>query len=117
MIKSLERKQLLGAVLSFFMGVPALTLAAYPETPVRMLVGVAPGGATDIVARIFAQHMGHALDASFVVENRPGAAGILAATAAAKADADGYTLVVAPPTVMVVAPYLYKTLPFSPAKD
>jgi len=89
----------------------------YPGKPVRVLVGVNPGGATDVLARIVAHQLSAALDGNFVVENRPGAGGTIAANEAAKAQPDGSTLLISAPTVMVVSPYLYKNLPFSPKDD
>ncbi|OZI18693.1 twin-arginine translocation pathway signal [Bordetella genomosp. 9] len=70
----------------------ATAQAAYPDKPVRIIVGFSPGGPTDVVARSFASYAGQALGQTFVVENRPGANTILAAEAVAKAPADGYTL-------------------------
>jgi len=66
----------------------------YPAKPVKMLVPYAPGGATDIIARIVAQRLTESLKESFIVENRPGANGNIALEATAKAPADGYTLLV-----------------------
>lgn len=99
---------------------PALSSKAqekYPSKPVRVLVGVNPGGATDVLARIVAHQLSDAMGGNFVVENRPGAGGTIAANEAAKAQADGSTLLLSAPTVMVVSPYLYKNLPFSPKED
>jgi tripartite-type tricarboxylate transporter receptor subunit TctC len=73
---------------------PATAQGDYPARPVKIIVPYGPGGATDIVARIVAQRLGESLGQSFVVENRPGASGNLALEAAAKAPADGYTLLV-----------------------
>ncbi|WP_312540002.1 Bug family tripartite tricarboxylate transporter substrate binding protein [Achromobacter mucicolens] len=68
--------------------------AAYPDHPVRVVVGFSPGGPTDVVARAFASYASQALGQTFVVENRPGANTILAAEAVAKAAPDGYTLLI-----------------------
>ncbi|WP_431831897.1 Bug family tripartite tricarboxylate transporter substrate binding protein [Achromobacter mucicolens] len=68
--------------------------AAYPDHPVRVVVGFSPGGPTDVVARAFASYASQALGRTFVVENRPGANTILAAEAVAKAAPDGYTLLI-----------------------
>ncbi|ANN72164.1 Bug family tripartite tricarboxylate transporter substrate binding protein [Bordetella bronchialis] len=77
--------------LALLAGIPAAH-AAYPERPVRIIVGFSPGGPTDVVARGFASYASQALGQPFVVENKPGANTILAAEAVAKAPADGYTL-------------------------
>ncbi|KAG1592322.1 hypothetical protein G6F46_014530 [Rhizopus delemar] len=66
---------------------------AYPSKPIRLIVPFPPGGTTDIFARTIAQHMRPALGESIVVENKPGAAGNLGVAAAARAQPDGYTIV------------------------
>lgn len=91
--------------------------SGYPTKPVRIVVGVAPGGSTDMVARLYAQKLTERLKQSFIVENRPGASGTLAADLVARAAGDGYTLFVTAPTVTVVAPLLYRNLAFDPARD
>ncbi|HEY6820865.1 MAG TPA: tripartite tricarboxylate transporter substrate binding protein [Burkholderiales bacterium] len=73
---------------------PALAQDAYPSRPVKIIVPYGPGGATDIIARIVGQHLTESLGQTFLVENRPGANGNIALEAAAKAPADGYTLLV-----------------------
>lgn len=83
----------------------------YPTRPIRLLVGYPPGGATDITARILAQRLGDSLGAPVVVENLPGAGGILASEKVAKATPDGYTLVFTN-TAHGVNPSLYKSLPY-----
>src|SRR3989440_9650975 len=82
--------------LLFCMLAPLAASAAqnYPAKPVKVLVPYAPGGATDIIARIVAQRLTESLKESFIVENRPGANGNIALEATAKAPADGYTLLV-----------------------
>jgi tripartite-type tricarboxylate transporter receptor subunit TctC len=100
-------------------GIPILSRAAeqYPTKPVRVLVGTAPGGVADFMARLFAQQATEQLGQSFIVENRGGASGTLAAAYVARAPADGYTLLATTPTVMIVAPYMFPGLTFSPSRD
>jgi len=88
----------------------------YPSKPVRLLVGNAPGGGSDFVARLLAQHLSGAFGQQVVVDNRPGAAGIIAADLTAKAPADGYTLVVVASS-HASSVNLYRKLPFDPVKD
>ena len=76
------------------LALPAAAQDAYPGRPVKILVPYGPGGATDIIARILAQRLTETLGQAFIVENRPGANGNLALEAAAKAPADGYTLLI-----------------------
>ena len=71
----------------------------YPSRPVRIIVPSPPGGGTDIVARVLAQHFSNTLKQQFFVENRPGASGNIGAVAAARAPADGYTLLIGSSTV------------------
>src|SRR5271165_6313458 len=70
------------------------TADKYPSKPVKIIVPYAPGGATDIVARILADQMGKSLGQSFYVENKPGAFGIIAVEDMARSPADGYTLMI-----------------------
>jgi tripartite-type tricarboxylate transporter receptor subunit TctC len=90
--------------------------AAYPDRPVRIVVPFAPGGTSDIVARMLATALSHSLGQSVFVENRAGANGNIGISAVAKADADGYTLLVAS-SVIVVNPALSKQATYDPAKD
>lgn len=80
----------------------------YPAKPVHVLVGFAPGGANDILARIVSQKLADNMGQPFVVENRPGAAGLLAAEALAKAPPDGYTLMLGSTGTQTMAPHLSK---------
>ena len=82
--------------------------AAYPERPVRLVVPYPPGGATDVIGRVLAQELSTALSQQFVVENRAGAAGNIGADQVAKADPDGYTLLMGALTSHSINAELYK---------
>jgi len=89
----------------------------YPAKPVRFLVGYAPGGATDINARIVALKLTEMWGQQVVVDNRPGASGIIAAELVAKAPPDGYMLLIAPQTSVVTAPLIFRKVNFDTMKD
>jgi tripartite-type tricarboxylate transporter receptor subunit TctC len=89
---------------------------AYPAKPVRVIVGFAPGGATDIVARQFAQKLSESLGRSFVVENRPGGGSVVASMLVKNAAPDGYTLLAVSGTYAIV-PAITKSLPYDALKD
>jgi tripartite-type tricarboxylate transporter receptor subunit TctC len=91
--------------------------ASYPDRPIRLLVGFPPGGATDILARILAQHMGDSIGQQVVVDNRGGATGTIAAAIAAKAPADGYTIMMVPSGPYTISPSVYSKLPYDAVKD
>lgn len=96
----------------------ALAQGAWPDKPIKLLVGFPPGGASDVMARLVAERLGHALGQTVVVDNRPGAAGTLAASLVAKAPGDGYTMLLASPTAITLAPTtMADRLPYSPSKD
>jgi len=88
----------------------------YPNRPIRMLVGYAAGGGADALARILAAKASESLGQQIVVENRPGAAGTIAADALAKAAPDGYTLYFAD-TAILIAPSMYAKLGYDPVKS
>jgi tripartite-type tricarboxylate transporter receptor subunit TctC len=81
------------------------------------VVGFAPGGSTDLTARIFAQELNKLWNLQVVVDNRPGASGMIGAELAAKAPPDGYTWLVSPQTSIVVAPLIFKKVPYDPVRD
>ncbi len=91
--------------------------APYPSRPVRVLIPYPPGGTADLLARVLGQKLSEALGQGFVIENRGGAGGNLAAEAAAKSAPDGYTLLMANAPVLAVNPSLYAKVPFDPVKD
>lgn len=92
----------------------AIAQTAYPTRPVKIIAPVAAGTVADLVPRIVAEKLAARWGQPVVVEDRPGAANNLGAEAAARAEPDGYTLLAAPPTALVVNQGLYKNLPFDP---
>jgi tripartite-type tricarboxylate transporter receptor subunit TctC len=103
-------------VLAMAVAVAAQAETAWPTRPIRIIVGYAAGGSTDVTARIVGQAISERLGQPVIIENRPGAAGNLAADATAKADPDGYTLLMASSTI-AANPSLYKILPFNVQTD
>src|SRR5690349_305639 len=91
--------------------------ADYPTKPLRLIVPYAPGGGADAVARILAQHAGASMGQSIVVENKGGAGSIIGTELVAKADPDGYTLLLGQSGPISINPAVYKTLPYDPVKD
>ena len=89
----------------------------YPTRPVKVLVSIPPGGAPDIAARLLAQRLSETMGQPFVVENRTGANGVVAGDAAAKADPDGYTLLLGADSMIAINPHVYAKMPFDPLKD
>src|SRR5215510_9120279 len=89
----------------------------YPSRPVTLITPFAAGSVTDATARAIAQHLQDALGQSFVVENRAGAGGLLAANAVARAAPDGHTLLITTNSTHSAAPGLFKSVPYDPIKD
>jgi tripartite-type tricarboxylate transporter receptor subunit TctC len=112
-LQSLARALVAGLV-----AVPiAATAQSYPTKPVKFIVPFAPGGATDISARILGQKLGEMWGQTIVVENRGGAAGNIGGTEAAKAAPDGYTLFFTSGSVVTANEHIYPNMPFNPARD
>jgi tripartite-type tricarboxylate transporter receptor subunit TctC len=95
----------------------AATAQTYPTKPVKFIVPFAPGGATDISARILGQKLGEMWGQTIVVENRGGAAGNIGGAEAAKATPDGYTLFFTSGSVVTANEHIYPNMPFNPARD
>lgn len=89
----------------------------YPTRPVRLIVGFAAGGPSDIVARLIAQQLTERMGRQFLVENRAGATGTIGAELVAKSPPDGYSLYLASQTTHAVAPYMYAKVGYDPIKD
>ena len=95
---------------------PAIHAQDYPSRPVRLIVGYAPGGTTDFTARVVGPRLSEALRQPVVIDNRPGAGSLIGTDLVAKANADGYTLLLAD-TAFGIVPALYAKLAFDPLKD
>jgi tripartite-type tricarboxylate transporter receptor subunit TctC len=113
-MKTLHRSALLGIALSLAMG--TASAQGYPNKPVRLIVPFAPGGFTDVVARILGQKLSVAMGQQFIVENKAGAGSTIGTDFVAKAAPDGYTLVMIS-TTHVISPWIYKAMPYDPIKS
>ncbi len=108
----MNRRSLLTAALA-----AALPVSAYAEAVIRFVVGFPAGTTADVCARLFADAMHAQLNASIVVDNRPGAGGVIAGDYVVRAPADGRTLLVANNGTMAITPHLGAPMPFDPATD
>src|SRR5260370_22332106 len=95
----------------------AFAQAAYPSRNIKMIVPYPAGGTTDCLGRLIAEQFKTGLGATVIVENKPGAATTLGADQVAKAEPDGYTLLMATSTTLAINKTLYKKLPYNPVKD
>ena len=107
----------LSAALALIATAGALAQSTYPNRPVTMVVGFAPGGGTDITARTIAKKLADYLGQQVIVENRAGAGGNIATEMVAKANPDGYTILLANVGSLTVAPHLNAKLPYDPQRD
>lgn len=105
------------ALLTLATGITAAHAQSYPTKPVRIVVGFAAGGPSDIVARVIARPLTDRLGKQVIVENRAGATGTIGAEIVARAPADGYSLYLASQTTHAVAPYMYAKVGYDPLKD
>jgi tripartite-type tricarboxylate transporter receptor subunit TctC len=106
--------------LAFLFAALGVTVAAaqtYPSRPIRLVVPFAAGGPADFLGRVLGQKLGETLGRQIVIDNRPGANTILGAQAVARADPDGYTLLMAIDGTLVMNPFLYSKLPYDASKD
>jgi len=119
----MNRKRRNGPLIAAGVVVAALLVAGsaaaetYPTRPVTVIVPFAGGSASDVVTRVVLERMGNALGQRFVIDNRPGAGGNIGTSVAAKADPDGYTLLLGASGPMAANRSLFKTLGFDPDKD
>jgi tripartite-type tricarboxylate transporter receptor subunit TctC len=113
------RRCFLRAAAAIALAAPLAASAAdsYPSQPIRLIVPFSPGGAVDVYARIVAPALSKELGQSIVVDNRPGASGIIGTEAVARAPADGYTLLLGNIATLGINPVIYKKNPFDPLKQ
>src|SRR5687767_14514339 len=96
---------------SSVLAAPAASVAqSYPSKPIRLVSPYAPGGGTDILARLIGQKLSEGVGQPVIIENRPGAGGIIGTEIVTKSPPDGYTIMLASPSPIVVAPHLHKKL-------
>jgi tripartite-type tricarboxylate transporter receptor subunit TctC len=108
---------LLGGALAWVAPFAAHAAEDYPSRPIRVLVGFAPGGVNDLVARAIAPRLGQRLGQQVVVENRPGAGGNIATELVARAAPDGYTMLLGSVASLAMSPALLGKVPFDPIND
>lgn len=112
-----SRRGLLAAGLVAGIAIPRAARADYPDRPIRWIVPSPPGGGFDVLARLIAGPLGERLGQPLVIDNRAGAATIIGAEAAARAPADGYSVLSADNATLVFNPALYRRLPYDPDRD
>jgi tripartite-type tricarboxylate transporter receptor subunit TctC len=119
LLSTKTRRHLLGLTLGFLAGLggSASAQGTYPNRPVRVIVPFAAGGTTDIFARLLGDRLSQALGQQFVIENRGGAGGNIGADAVAKADPDGYTVVMGTVGTHAINASLYAKMPYDPLTD
>jgi tripartite-type tricarboxylate transporter receptor subunit TctC len=112
-----RRLAMMAALLAPLLAPLGAAAQEWPNKPIRIIINFAPGSSPDVLGRAVATPLSQALGVPVVVENRPGAGGIVGADAAAKAPGDGYTLLMASGSTMVIVPSLSAKLPYDPNKD
>src|SRR5262245_2210078 len=110
-------RRVLAGLMAFACGTAGAQASSWPERPIRLIVSAAAGSSLDIPARVLAEKLRSRLGQPLVVDNRPQAAGTIAAAAAARAAPDGYTLLWSFNGPLANAPHLYSNLPYDPQKD
>ncbi|HYJ43140.1 MAG TPA: tripartite tricarboxylate transporter substrate-binding protein, partial [Xanthobacteraceae bacterium] len=108
---------MLGAMAVIVLSAATAIAQTYPAAPVRVIVPFGAGGATDVLARVFIDHLQQRMGQTFTAENRGGAGGQIAASAFARAAADGYTLMFTTAAPITIAPLLSDKVQYDPRKD
>ena len=116
----MQRRSLLITLALVAGGLPCTAPAqaqAWPSRPVKIIVGYPPGGATDVAARLLAAELSKSLGQQVVIENKPGAGGMVAGSYVVRSEPDGYTLLMGASAEVTIAPVTVKAMPFDPMKD
>lgn len=113
----MKRRALMALSLACIAAAMPAQAASYPDKPIKLIVPYAPGGTTDILARIIGTQLGAILKQPLVVENRAGAGGAVGSAYASKQPADGYTLVMVVESSHAVNPNVYAKTSYDPVKD
>jgi len=111
-----RRHCLAAAAFALCIGAPALA-QTYPSKPIKMVVPFAAGGGTDVLARVIGEKLSAGLGQPVIIDNKPGAAGIIGTDAVAKAAPDGYTIVMSISNSLLTNQFLYEKLPYDPERD
>ena len=113
----MNRRDFLAAGTVGLVAVPVFGQTGYPNKPIRIIVGYSPGGASDILARLLAQKLSAELKQPVIVENHPGASGNIGTELAARAEPDGYTLMLGAAAQIAINPSLFKSMKVNPVTD
>lgn len=112
-----QKIRALAFVLSVMLGMTSAHAESYPARPIKLVVGFAPGGTIDVVARIIGDRLSSKLGKAVVIENKTGANGMLAATMVAQSEPDGYTVFVSNSSSITLNPTLFKDIKYLPERD
>ncbi len=109
--------RIIPALFVLVLGCTAAAAQTYPNKPIRLVVGFAPGGAADIISRAIGDPLGRALGQSIIIDNKPGAGSSIAAEFVARASPDGYTILIASQSGMIVNPVINKNISYNTERD
>src|SRR5437016_7186295 len=118
-VRTGRMRSLIGLILGFALAMSGSVALAqsYPSRPLRLFVSFPPGGASDLIARVVGVPLSARLGQPIVVENRPGANGNIAGEAVARAEPDGYALLLGPSALFTINPHLYAKMAIDPLKE
>ncbi|MDF8364739.1 Bug family tripartite tricarboxylate transporter substrate binding protein [Achromobacter anxifer] len=113
----MKRPLLKAAILALSLTTGSISAAAYPDQPIRVVVPFPAGQGADILMRLVAEKLGSSMGTSIIVENKPGAGGVIGASTVSRLPADGYTLLVGSSGPLSIAPHISRAVPYDPTKD